>query len=68
MKKKQKQALQSEVAKFLIDIAKYITTGVVISSFMRDILPFSWVIYMVCTLLALFIFAFGLYFTKKKEE
>ncbi|WP_394340713.1 MULTISPECIES: DUF6722 family protein [Parabacteroides] len=44
------------------------TTGVVISSFMRDISPFSWVIYMVCTLLALFIFAFGLYFTKKKEE
>lgn len=68
MKKEQKKALQGEAAKFLIDIAKYIITGVVISSILKDVSPLSWIIYISSSMIAIFLFITGLYFTKKKEE
>lgn len=68
MKKKQLRALHEETAKFLIDIAKYMVTAVLISSILKDASPLSWIAYTVCILLVLGAFVLGLYYTKKKEE
>lgn len=67
MKQEQRKALHGEAARFLIDIAKYIITGVVISSILKDISPLSWVIYSSSIVIAIFLFLIGLYFIKKKE-
>lgn len=68
MKKEQKKALQGEMAKFLIDIAKYMITAVVISSILKDIYPLNWLVYTICILTAISIFIIGLYYVQKKEE
>ncbi|WP_455643099.1 DUF6722 family protein [Parabacteroides sp.] len=68
MKKKQVKALYGEVAKFSIDIAKYIITAVLISTILNEVSPFDWLAYTVCILLTVIAFCIGLYYTKKKEE
>lgn len=62
------KALYEETAKFLIDIAKYITTAVPISTILNEISPFNGIIYIVCIGFAPRTLGLGLYCTKKKEE
>lgn len=67
-KKEQKRTLQGEAEKFLIDIAKYMITAVVISSILKDIYPPNWLIYTICILTAIGIFIIGLYLFKRRRN
>lgn len=46
MKKKQKKALYGEVGSFFIDIAKYITTGALITTLLSDFQEHNIAIYL----------------------
>lgn len=68
MKKKQKKALYGEISSFFIDIAKYVTTGALITTLLDDFQEYNIGIYLSGIVCVVGAFLGGLYFTKKKEE
>lgn len=67
MKKKQKKALFGEVGSFLMDIAKYVTTGALITTLLNDFQEHNIAIYLLGIISVVASFLGGLYFTKRKE-
>ena len=68
MKKKQKKALYGEIDSFAIDLAKYITTGVIITALFKDIGDNTIIIYIAGVFSIALFFGVGLLFIKRKEE
>lgn len=68
MKKKQKKALYAEIGSFAIDLAKYITTGVVVTALLKDFGENTIVIYLAGVTSSVSFFTFGLFLIKLKEE
>lgn len=68
MKKKQKKALYGETGRFLIDIAKYIITGALVTTLLNDFQGYSVFIYLIGILCTCIIFLIGLHFIKRREE
>lgn len=55
------------LGKYLLDISKYVTTGVVISSLFKDVMD-SFTIYIVGTIVAVSTLIVGLVLTNKKKR
>ena len=68
MKKKQKKALYGEIGSFAIDLAKYITTGVIITALFKDFGDNTIIIYIAGVFSSALFFGVGLLFIKRKEE
>lgn len=68
MKKKQKKALYGELGSFFIDFAKYMATGVVITTLLKDLEGKHTLIYWGGFVLVFGLLFLGLYFIKRKEE
>ena len=68
MKKKQKKALYGEIGSFAIDLAEYITTGVIITALFKDFGDNTIIIYIAGVFSIALFFGVGLLFIKRKEE
>lgn len=68
MKKKQKKALHGEAGSFAIDLAKYITTGVIVTALFKDFGENTIIIYFTGIISIVFFFGIGLLSIKRKEE
>lgn len=68
MKKKQKKALYGEAGSFFIDIAKYITTGALITTLLSDFQEHNIAIYLLGVISIVASLLAGLYLIKRKEE
>lgn len=68
MKKKQKKALYGEIGSFFTDLAKYIATGVIVTTLLRDFGENTIVIYVLGIIAISGFLGLGLLFTKYKEE
>ena len=71
MKKKktrQKKVLYGELGSFFIDFAKYMATGVVITTLLKDLVGQNALIYVGGFLSVFGLLFLGLYFIKRKEE
>lgn len=68
MKKKQKKALYGEAGSFFIDIAKYITTGALITTLLIDFQEHNIAIYLLGIISIVASLLAGLYLIKRKEE
>ena len=58
--------MKKEVGKWFMDIAKYVATAVIISSFLGS-LEQKWAVYIVGTSIVVVGFSLGLYFIKEKK-
>lgn len=68
MKKKQRRAVLGEIGSFFIDLAKYITTGVIITTLLKDFGEYTIVIYSIGFVTTVAFLRVGLLFIKLKEE
>lgn len=68
MKKKQKKALYGELGSFFTDLAKYIITGVIISTLLKDFGDYTFTIYFSGIIAVAIFLGVGLRFIKLKEE
>jgi len=59
---------KEKLGNYLIDISKYVLTGVVISSLFKDFGESKYLIYGLGVLVSLLALAFGLVLTNKKKE
>ena len=58
--------MKKEVGKWFMDIAKYVATAVIISSFLGSFEQ-KWVVYVVGTAIVVVGFSLGIYFIKEKN-
>ena len=68
MKKKQKKALYGELGSFFADLAKYIITGVIVSTLLKDFGDYTITIYLSGIIAVAVFLGLGLRFIKLKEE
>ena len=68
MKKKQKKALYGEMSSLFTDLAKYIATGVIVTTLLKDFGENTIIIYALGIIAIGGFFGLGLLFTKYKEE
>lgn len=68
MKKKQKKVLYGELGGFFIDFAKYMATGVVVTTLLKDLEGRSIIIYSGGFILVLVLLSLGLLFIKLRED
>lgn len=59
--------MKKEVGKWFMDVAKYVATAVVISSFL-DSFQQQWIMYVVGLITIIATFSIGLYFINNKKE
>jgi uncharacterized membrane protein YraQ (UPF0718 family) len=59
---------KEKLGNYLIDVSKYVLTGVVISSFFRDFGDHKFLVYGLGVLVSLLALAFGLVLTNKRKE
>jgi len=59
---------KEKLGNYLIDISKYVLTGVVISSFFKDFGNHKFLIYGMGVIVSVLALAFGLVLTNKKED
>ena len=59
---------KEKLGNYLIDISKYVLTGVVISSFFRDFGDHKFLVYGLGVVVSVLALAFGLVLTNKKKE
>lgn len=67
-KKKKHSILLYEVGKFMMDIAKYLITGVIITALYKDYQEQKIVVYFASSMIALIVFIAGLLLIKEKED
>ena len=60
--------MKKEFGKWLMDIAKYVATAVLLSSFFADIDSWEWYFYVLTVLLVAFLLSVGLWFTKEERK
>jgi hypothetical protein len=58
--------MKKEIGKWFMDIAKYVATAVLISSFLGG-LEQKWIVYLVGTVIVAVGFSLGLYFIRDKK-
>lgn len=68
MKKRLKKVLYGEVGVFFTDVAKYVTTGVIITTLLNDFGKETIIVYAVGISAIVIFFGLGLWFIKIKEE
>lgn len=68
MKKEQKKVLFEEAGKFFVDIAKYILTGVLITTLLQDYEKQKSAIYLIGIIISIAMFISGMVLLKNKEE
>ena len=59
---------KEKLGNYLIDISKYVLTGVVISSFFKNFGENRFLVYGLGIAVAILALIFGLFFTNKKKE
>jgi len=59
---------KEKLGNYLIDISKYVLTGVVISSFFKDFDDYKFFVYGFGVVVSVLALAFGLVLTNKKKE
>ena len=59
---------KEKLGNYLIDISKYVLTGVVISSFFKDFGDHKFLVYWLGVMVSVLALAFGLVLTNKKED
>lgn len=59
--------MRKEIGKWLMDIAKYVTTAVLLSSLLGEF-PNKWGMYVAGSITVVISLAFGLYFIKERKE
>jgi len=59
---------KEKLGNYLIDISKYVLTGVVISSFFKDFGDHKFLVYGLGVMVSVLALAFGLVLTNKKED
>lgn len=67
-KKQKDNLLLYEIGKFMLDIAKYLITGVIITALYKDFEEQMWLVYVVSTIFVLITFITGVVFIKLKES
>ena len=60
--------MKKEFGKWLMDIAKYVATAVLLSSFFADIDRWEWYFYVLTVILVAFLLSVGLWFTKEERK
>jgi len=60
--------MKKELGKWLMDIAKYMTTAVLLSSLFSDIDNWPWYVYLLIVLAVLITLGVGLLMFKEKKE
>ena len=60
--------MKKELGKWLMDIAKYMTTAVLLSSLFSDINNWPWYVYLLIVLAVLITLGVGLLMFKEKKE
>ena len=59
---------KEKLGNYLIDISKYVLTGIVISSFFKDFGENRFLVYGLGIAVAILALIFGLFFTNKKKD
>ena len=59
---------KEKLGNYLIDVSKYVLTGVVISSFFKDFGESRFLVYGLGIVVAILALIFGLFFTNKKKN
>jgi len=63
---KQRHKMRKEIGKWFMDIAKYVATAILISSFLGS-LEQKWIVYSIGSLIVFVCFSVGLYFIHNKK-